>query len=111
MLPLAHAAPVDLTAINPEAEVVLRAGDLRDVQQARGTLQKVYQPDDEYDTVVGISALFKVVATADFFSAGGPVPSPSLRGVVCGKTGGRTSQRWVSPPAGMGPPVVVSVRW
>jgi len=36
MLPLAHAAPVDLTAINPESEVVLRAGDLQDVQQARG---------------------------------------------------------------------------
>jgi hypothetical protein len=71
MQPKPNAAQVNLASINPLAEVVLRAGDLSDPAQARKTLQKAYQLDDDYDNVIGISVLFKVGANADFLAQEG----------------------------------------
>ncbi len=68
---LLHAATVDFSTLTPLAEIVLLAGNAHDPTQARQTLQGAYQPDDDYDNVVGISVLFKAGATADFLAQEG----------------------------------------
>lgn len=55
---------VDLTAINQQTELVLRAGDAKH-PQAHQNLLNAYDLDRAYPDVVGISALFRVGASLD----------------------------------------------
>jgi hypothetical protein len=55
---------VDLTAINPATEIVLRAGDAKH-PQAKATLHNAYGLDKAYPDVIGISVLFKIGASLD----------------------------------------------
>jgi hypothetical protein len=50
---------VDLTAINQQTEIVLRAGNAKH-PQAHQTLLNAYDPDRAYSDVVGVSVLFRV---------------------------------------------------
>ena len=71
MAALLHAKTVQLSGLAPLAEIVLRAGNTSDPHNARRTLKDAYQPDDDYDNVIGMSVLFKVGATADFLAQEG----------------------------------------
>jgi len=56
---------VDLAAINPLTEIVLRGGDTKH-PNARATLQRTYTAiDSRYPDAIGISTLFRVGATLD----------------------------------------------
>lgn len=82
--PKKHATIVDLTQIQPLAELVLRAGDLA-AKDARAVLVDAYEVDDDYDNVVGISVLFRSGANADALASEGRFPHSRLSISFVGK--------------------------
>jgi hypothetical protein len=67
---------VNLTAINPQIEIVVRGGDATH-PNAR-TLQNAYDLDPTYADVIGISVLFRVGATLDELMRGGHFRHPKI---------------------------------
>ncbi len=69
---------VDLTAINPATDIVLRAGDST-AANARRTVQQRYTAiDTNYPDAIGISVLFRVGATLDELMREGRFPHPKV---------------------------------
>jgi len=68
---------VDLTAINPNTEIVVRGGDTAGVGAPR-ILRTAYQRDPDYPDVVGISVLFRIGADVEELARTNPLPNAWL---------------------------------
>jgi hypothetical protein len=76
---------VDLAALNPLLEIVIRAGDTS-VGSARTTLQTAYLARDmNYPDTIGMSTLFRVGATFDELAREGSYPHKKISFSIIGK--------------------------
>ena len=69
---------VDLTTLNPQSEIVLRAGDVH-APNARERMQEAYvRLDTAYPDAIGLSVLFRPGATFDELAREGNFPHPKV---------------------------------
>ena len=76
---------VNVAAIHPNVEIVVRGGDAKD-PNARRTLQRTYTAiDNRYPDAIGVSTLFRVGASLDELMREGRFPHPKIGHVLVGR--------------------------